>query len=93
MLKNDRRTMKDADANAKGVRMMCPHMPRELEHDRWKLDRFEPSVLGIFPHDIIQGNLDGLKRNMSRGNSLSDELDLSSVLGDARAYLYCPVWG
>ena len=32
--------------------------------------------------------LDGLKRNMSRGNSLSGELELSSVLGDARAYLY-----
>ena len=29
-----------------------------------------------------------LKRNMSRGNSLSDELELSSVLGDTRAYLY-----
>ena len=28
--------------------------------------------------------LDGLKRNMSRGNSLSDELELSSVLGDTR---------
>ena len=25
---------------------------------------------------------------MSRGNSLSDELELSSVLGDTRAYLY-----
>ena len=37
--------------------------------------------------------LDGLKRNMSRGNSLSDELEPSSVLGDARAYLYSPVWG
>ena len=38
--------------------------------------------------------LDGLKRNMSRGNSLSDELDLSSVLGDTRAYyLYSPVLG
>ena len=37
--------------------------------------------------------LDGLKRNMSRGNSLSDELELSSVLGDSRAYLYSPVWG
>ena len=37
--------------------------------------------------------LDGLKRNMSRGNSLSDELDLSSVLGDTRAYLYSPVFG
>ena len=34
-----------------------------------------------------------LKRNMSRGNSLSDELDLRSVLGDIRAYLYCPVLG
>ena len=31
--------------------------------------------------------LDGLKRNMSRGNSLSDELKLSSVLGDTSAYL------
>ena len=31
--------------------------------------------------------LDGLKRNMSRGNSLSDEFELSSVLGDTRAYL------
>ena len=28
--------------------------------------------------------LDGLKRNMSRGNSLSDELELSSVLGDTK---------
>ena len=37
--------------------------------------------------------LDGLKRNMSRGNPLSDELELSSVLGDARAYLYSPVLG
>ena len=37
--------------------------------------------------------LDDLKRNMSRGNSLSDELELSSVLGDSRAYLYSPVWG
>ena len=37
--------------------------------------------------------LDGLKRNMSRGNSLSDELEISSVLGDTRAYLYSPVWG
>ena len=37
--------------------------------------------------------VDGLKRNMSRGNSLSDELDLGSVLGDARAYLYSPVLG
>ena len=37
--------------------------------------------------------LDGLKRNMSRGNPLSDELDLSSVLGDTRAYLYSPVLG
>ena len=31
--------------------------------------------------------LDGLKRNMSWSNSLSDELELSSVLGDTRAYL------
>ena len=37
--------------------------------------------------------LDGLKRNMSRGNSLSNELDLRSVVGDTRAYLYSPVWG
>ena len=37
--------------------------------------------------------LDGLKRNMSRGNSLSDELQLSSVLGDTRAYLFSPVLG
>ena len=37
--------------------------------------------------------LDGLKRNMSRGNSLSDELDLSSVLGDTRAFLHSPVLG
>ena len=36
--------------------------------------------------------LDGLKRNKSRGNSLSDEVDLSSVLGDTRAYLNRPVW-
>ena len=32
--------------------------------------------------------LDGLKRNMSRGNSLSDEVELRSVLVDTRAYLY-----
>ena len=37
--------------------------------------------------------LDWLKRNMSRGKSLSDELDLSSVLGDTRAYLYSAVLG
>ena len=37
--------------------------------------------------------LGGLKRFMSRGNSLSDELELGSVLGDTRAYLYSPVWG
>ena len=37
--------------------------------------------------------LDGLKRNMSRGNFLSDELNLSSVLGDTRAYLYSPGLG
>ena len=37
--------------------------------------------------------LDGLKRNMSRGNFLSDELDLSSVLGGTRAYLSSPVLG
>ena len=37
--------------------------------------------------------LDGLKRNMSRGDSLSDELELSSVLGDTRAYLYSPLLG
>ena len=36
---------------------------------------------------------EGLKRNMSQGNSLSVELDLSSVLGDTRAYLYTPVLG
>ena len=29
----------------------------------------------------------------SRGNSLSNELYLSSVLGYTRAYLYSPVWG
>ena len=32
--------------------------------------------------------LDGLKRNVSRGNSLSDELELSSVLGDTSCLLY-----
>ena len=37
--------------------------------------------------------LDGLKRNMSRGNSLSDELNLNSALGDTRAFLYSPVLG
>ena len=31
-----------------------------------------------------------LKRNTSRGNSLSDELKLSSVLGEIRAYLGSP---
>ena len=35
----------------------------------------------------------GSKRNMSRGDSSSDELELSSVLGDTRAYLHSPVWG
>ena len=45
---------------------------------------------GAFPTKVI---LDGLKRNIARGNSLSDELDLSSVLGDTRAYLYSPVLG
>ena len=30
---------------------------------------------------------------MSRGNSLSDELELSSVLGDTRAYLYIVPFG
>ena len=30
---------------------------------------------------------------MSGGNSLSDEFDLSSVLGDTRAYLYSPALG
>ena len=43
-----------------------------------------------YPTKVIPN---GLKRNMSRGNSLSDELELSSVLGDTRAYLYSPVWG
>ena len=51
--------------------------------------RTAPSLEKI-PTKVI---LDGLKRNMSRGNSLSDELDLSSVLGDTRAYLYSPVLG
>ena len=52
----------------------------------------EPKVTRVreIPTKVI---LDGLKRNMSRGNSLSDELDLGSVLGDTRAYLYSPVWG
>ena len=30
---------------------------------------------------------------MSRGSSLSDELDFSSVLRDTRAYVYSPVLG
>ena len=47
------------------------------------------SSLERIPIKVI---LDGLKRNMSRGNSLSDELELRSVLGDTRAYLYSPVW-
>ena len=49
----------------------------------------EVLVLGLLVvvYKII---LDG-KRNMSRGNSLSDELDLSSVPGDTRAYLYSSV--
>ena len=50
----------------------------------------EPRELEKIPSKVI---LDGLKRNMSRGNSLSDELDLSSVLGDTRAYMYSPVLG
>ena len=39
--------------------------------------------------------LRALKRNMSRGNSLADELDRSSMLCDTRAYLYLvvPFWG
>ena len=54
---------------------------------------FHPRVFwlsGRIPNKVI---LDGLKRNMSRGNSLSDKLELSSVLGDTRAYLYSPVLG
>ena len=47
-------------------------------------------VFAIYPTKVI---LNGLKRNISRGNSLSDELELSSVLGDTRVYLYGPVWG
>ena len=47
-------------------------------------------MICMIPTKVI---LDGLKRNMSRGNSLSDELDLGSVLGDTRAYLYSPVLG
>ena len=37
--------------------------------------------------------VDGLKRNMSRGNSLSDELDLGSVLGDTELICIVPFWG
>ena len=51
---------------------------------------YPPRVSLRIPTKVI---LDCLKRNMSRGNSLSDELELSSVLGDTRAYLYSPVWG
>ena len=36
----------------------------------------------------IKVTLDGLKRSMSRGNSVSDELELRSVLGDTRTYRY-----
>ena len=32
-------------------------------------------------------------KSLSRVAFLSDELDLSLVLGDARGYLYSPVWG
>ena len=42
---------------------------------------------------LVESNSRRFERNMSRGNSLSDELELSSVLGDTRAYLYDPVWG
>ena len=52
--------------------------------------KYSSGVQGSIPTKVI---LDGLKRSMSRGNSLSDELDLSSVLGDKRAYLYSPVLG
>ena len=38
-------------------------------------------------YTIVRGS------QMSRGNSLSDELELSSVLGDTRAYMCSPVWG
>ena len=51
------------------------------------------SVVGVVALIHTKVDLDGLKRNMSRGNSPSDELDLSSVLGDTRAYLYSPVLG
>ena len=48
---------------------------------------------GIDLYYATKGILGGLKRNMSRGNCRSDELELTSVLGDTRAYLYSPVWG
>ena len=47
-----------------------------------ELERIPPKVI-----------LDGFKRIMSRGNSLFGELDLSSVVGDTRVYLYSPVLG
>ena len=49
-----------------------------------------PSIEENVPTKVI---LDGLKRNMPRGNSLSDELDLNSVIGDTTAYLYSPILG
>ena len=60
-----------------------------LVHPQLKLRSYWPNVAAVHTKVI----LDGLKRNMSRGNSVSDELDLSSVLGDTRACLYSPVWG
>ena len=43
--------------------------------------------------EISEVILDGLKRNMSRGNSLSDEFDLSSVLGDTELICIVPFGG
>ena len=52
---------------------------------RW---RYRALKIGPWGCDTTKVILDDLKRNMSRGSSLSDELELSSVLGDTRAYLY-----
>ena len=50
----------------------------------------EPKGNSSIPTKVI---LDRLKRNMSRGNSLSDELDLGSVLGDTELICIVPFWG
>ena len=65
-----------------------PHPYPDLLYVKWLC-----SVGYVQNHTRTKVILDGLKRNLSRGNSLSDELELRSVFGDTRAYLYSPAWG